>query len=152
MAGVSITLDLDDREVLEALRDLQARSRDLSEPFADFGQYWLNATRQRFADQEGPDGTPWAPLSETTLQLKPRNQDKTLVLDGFLRDTLALNVYPDGLELGSNLPYAAIQQLGGTTSPASMIPGVEIPARPYLGFSDEDRAELLATLADHLAG
>ena len=47
---------------------------------------------------------------------------------------------------GLELVYAAIQQFGGTTSPKSMIPGREIPSRPFLGLSQEDEGEVMAIL------
>ncbi|WP_368882237.1 phage virion morphogenesis protein [Shewanella algae] len=49
----------------------------------------------------------------------------------------------NGLELGSNIVYAAIQQFGGTTSPNNMISGKEIPAHEFLGLSDEDETILM---------
>ena len=44
------------------------------------------------------------------------------------------------LEIGSNLDYAAIHQLGGQ---AGKNKKVEIPARPYLKLTDDDFNEIL---------
>ena len=38
------------------------------------GEHMINTTRERFRDEKAPDGTPWAPLSETTLKRKKRTE------------------------------------------------------------------------------
>jgi phage virion morphogenesis protein len=56
----------------------------------------------------------------------------------------------DQMQLGSTMVYAAMHQFGGTTAPNSMIPNKAIPARPYLGISETDEAEIIATIGDYL--
>ena len=51
--------------------------------------------------------------------------------------------------VGSNLPYARIHQKGGKTGKGHK---VDMPARPYLGVSEEDMDEVRETVADFLAG
>jgi len=52
--------------------------------------------------------------------------------------------------------YAAVHQFGaaqgafGNTSRGSPIPWGDIPARPYLGLSDDDRQEIETFVADRL--
>lgn len=51
------------------------------------------------------------------------------------------------VEVGTNVVYAAIHQLGGKAGRKDK--RVTIPARPILGVSREDRTELLAIFGDH---
>lgn len=50
------------------------------------------------------------------------------------------------MEVGSELVYAAIHQHGGEPV------GSAIPARPYLGISDENAADLNAIVEDFISG
>ena len=67
---------------------------------------------------------------------------------GHLRDSITHNVTADGVEVGSNLAYAATHQYGD--------PRRNIPERPYLGASEQDLDELRdivdGWLARHLTG
>ena len=57
------------------------------------------------------------------------------------RDTFAYNIGDESLEFGTNMEYGAIHQFGGTSG---MIPRLAaIPARPFLGLSDEDEKEVI---------
>jgi phage gpG-like protein len=53
------------------------------------------------------------------------------------------------LLVGSNKEYAAMQQFGGTKAQFPHLWG-DIPARPFMGVSDDDERELLALVHDHL--
>ncbi len=55
----------------------------------------------------------------------------------------------DTLEIGSSMNYAAMQQFGGNKSEFPFLWG-DIPARPFLGISDEDEANILATIEEFL--
>nr|WP_252973461.1 phage virion morphogenesis protein [Vibrio navarrensis] len=90
------------------------------------------------------------PLSETTKALKTKNVDTILVLNHVLSGTLNYQASSDNLLFGSPLEYAATHQFGRTTSPNSMIPNKEIPARPFLGVDESDRDMILDTLSDYL--
>jgi phage gpG-like protein len=65
-------------------------------------------------------------------------------------------VIPGGVEVGSSLEYAAVQQFGarqgqlGRTRRGAPIPWGDIPPRPFLGLSAADRQEILGILAEHL--
>ena len=54
----------------------------------------------------------------------------------------------DSVEAGSNLVYAAIHQAGGTEDMAPR--NAAIPARPYLGLSDDELAEAQEIIIDWL--
>lgn len=152
MAGVRYSVRVNDAEVQEALNQLIKRGTDLTPAMANIGEELLISHDQRFRDQKSPDGVPWAPLSEATKSLKSKNVDTILVLNHVLSGTLNYQASSDNLLFGSPLEYAATHQFGRTTSPNSMIPNKEIPARPLLGVDESDRDMILDTLSDYLMG
>ena len=74
---------------------------------------------------------------------------KTLDKESHLKDSIDYAATSDKVMVGSNLPYARIHQLGGKTGKGHK---VDMPARPYLGVSEEDMDEVRETMADFLAG
>jgi phage virion morphogenesis protein len=142
MAGASAAIDIevDDAELKAALEQLAAKVRDLTPFFNDVGETLLNSTRERFRSQTAPDGTPWAALNPEYRRRKKRNADKVLTLWGHLRGTLVKQADENSLRIGTPLVYGATHQFGRGP----------IPARPFLGLSDDDRAALLDALRDYL--
>jgi phage gpG-like protein len=61
------------------------------------------------------------------------------------------------LIIGSTVEYSAAQQFGmkkgyaGTNKRGSPIPWGDIPARPFLGISDQDRTNILDTVFEYLS-
>jgi phage virion morphogenesis protein len=144
-----IEIHLDDRDVLTALQDLQRSAGDLRPALAEIGEVLIESTKQRFGSQTGPDGQPWPENSPVTIERKGRNQPLTGET-GNLMDAIYYNlVGNDALEIGSPMQYAAMQQFGGTKAEFPFLWG-DIPARPFLGVSDEDRDEILTIVRTHL--
>lgn len=152
MSGVRYSVRVNDAEVQEALNQLIKRGTDLTPAMANIGEELLISHDQRFRDQKSPEAIPWAPLSEATKSLKSKNVDTILVLNHVLSGTLNYQASSDNLLFGSPLEYAATHQFGRATSPTSMIPNKEIPARPFLGVDESDRDMILDTLSDYLMG
>ncbi len=75
---------------------------------------------------------------------------KPLVEHGTLMQQIHAQVNGNVLEVGSSMEYAAMQQFGGTKAEFSHLWG-DIPARPFLGISEADAAEILDIVHDHLA-
>lgn len=103
-------------------------------------------TRRRIADEKtAPDGTPWAPWSPGYADTRDAG-DSLLQDEGHLLDSIHAFVYLDGqgVEVGSNLVDAAIHQWGGEPV------GSHIPARPYLGLSADNEADVQAVGDDWL--
>ncbi|MXY06033.1 MAG: phage virion morphogenesis protein [Gammaproteobacteria bacterium] len=152
-----INLDIDDAEVLDAFNRILRAGQDMEPVMRDVGEALLNSTRERFNSQTAPDGSPWAPLSETTKQRKKRNRDKVLTEHGDLRRDISYRVGPDFVEVGSSRIYGGTHQFGaergayGETFRGSPIPWGDIPARPFLGVSDDDARAIDEIVIDHLA-
>lgn len=144
MAGASapIDIEIDDREIRDGLRALQDKLGDLRPFYQDLGEALLNSTRRRFETQTAPHGSPWAALSPGYKQRKKKHKDLVLTLDGYLRGTLDYRATKDELRVGTPLIYGAAHQFGR--------PEIHLPARPFLGLSDEDRQDALDILAEWL--
>jgi phage virion morphogenesis protein len=140
MAGAAV--EIDDREILDRLRHLQQRVGNLEPVFIDIGEVLLRSHRERFERQIAPDGERWAELSRGYLAEKPYNQDKILVLDGYLEGGLRYQTAPNQLQFGTNSIYGATHQFGREDA--------NIPERPFLGLSADDEAEILARIQEHL--
>lgn len=154
MAGSSIKITTQgDRAISEVLQQLLEQSQDLTLALNDIGEYLLETHQQRFIDQQTPDGIPWEPLSPTTLARK-RRDDRILTEEGNLANNLHYQITNGSssasLEFGSNEEYAAMHQFGGTTSPRSMMPNQQIPAREFLGLADKDEQTVIDILNEYL--
>lgn len=157
MTGTYLNITHNSDEIVSAFNQLLQSGQDLTPAMAEIGSYLELQTRDHFDNEEAPDGTPWAPLSPTTLKFRA---EKGLPIDRILhgetlnlRDEIHTTYDSDSVEISSGQPaqaYAAMQQFGGTTSPDSMIPGVDIPARPFFGYSDQDEEYILEVLSDFL--
>jgi len=158
MAGARYTLTVDDAELRGALRRLLGATDDPAPALRVLGERLLRSTRERFGagNKRAPDGTPWARNAPSTIARKGR--DNPLYQRGLLQGQLRYQLTADGrgVEVGSGLVYAATQQFGagrgqfGSTARGAPIPWGTIPARPYLGLSEADRAMAVETLRDFL--
>ncbi|WP_435100829.1 phage virion morphogenesis protein [Arhodomonas sp. AD133] len=105
-------------------------------------------TRRRISQEKSaPDGSPWAPWTDDYAATR-HGGHSLLEGEGDLLDSITAAATTDAAMWGSNLPYAAIHQYGGTPD---MPPGpAAIPERPYLGLSAENADDLLAVARDWL--
>lgn len=176
MTTLTITVDLPAVEAI--LRRIVAAAADLDPPLREAGEYLVERTKQRFSDSKAPDGTPWAPNSAVTLARYlgayqgSRKQDGSLSKRGAARaagkrpligeskslmTTINYVVSGNTLTIGSPMEYAATQQFGaqrgafGVTRRGAPIPWGDIPARPFLGLSDDDQGALVSIFEDYLA-
>jgi phage virion morphogenesis protein len=156
-----ISIDLKARTLTAALDRLTAGLDDMSPLMADFGEYLVEATRTRFQEGKGPDGAPWAPKSEATLEAYRRRKDPAsprplIGPSRSLSTTIFARTDARAAEVGSPLIYAAVMQFGaargafGAIRGGSPIPWGTIPARPYLGLSQADEAALIAIAEEYL--
>lgn len=94
-----------------------------------------SSTRDRFETKIAPDGAAWVPWSEAYDDTR-EDRHSLLVEEGDLRDSIASYSTGGEVHVGSNLIYAAHHHFGGDEI------GSGIPARPYLGISDQDEIDL----------
>ena len=146
MAGVTAqltTVGLD-----EAIRRLSRLEGFEMAGLADrAGSILETSTRERFETKIDPDGASWVPWSEAYDDTREERQS-LLVGDGAapLHDSIAFFSTGGEVHVGSNLVYAAHHQFGGDEV------GSGIPARPYLGVSDQDELDLKDLVTGTLEG
>jgi len=153
-------VEWDDHEVLIALQNLQHAVGNLRPALADIGEKLTESTKQRFSTKKGPDGRQWKENSPVTINfvhkfdgfewMKGRD-DPLIGSTHALQQTINYNLIgTDALEVGSPMEYAAMQQFGGKKSEFRNLLG-NIPARSFLGVSDDDKNEIMTILHRHLA-
>lgn len=170
-----ITIQVNDAEITALLTKAVARLADTSPMMVEIADTLLASTKARFASQKGPDGSAWEPRSPVTLK---RYKDQgfkfggILHLSGQLRQNIFSQSGPDFAEIASPERYAAVMQFGaeqgqfgarmGRTKPSQKrpksqdyffpLPWGNIPARPFLGLSDEDRVNVVDIITEWVSG
>lgn len=147
-------------QVTPAFERLEDLLDDLSPVMVEIGEYITQATKNRFRTSTGPDGNQWAAKSQTTLMnygIRKSNRVPVKPLIGLTRN-LSKNIFfdatSDSVEIGSPEIYSAVMQFGaakgafGTTSRGAPIPWGNIPARPFLGVSNDDQDEIIDIVED----
>lgn len=149
---------VNDAEILAALNRLFQTVQNPRPALLEIGETLLESTKQRFSTKKAPDGSAWDDNSDVTIGIKGRNDpliggdrgtDDQGAGGGRLNDQLNYEIFSDGLDIFNTMEYAAMQQFGGTKDEFSHLWG-DIPARPFLGVSDDDKTELLAILQSHI--
>jgi phage virion morphogenesis protein len=157
MAGASFKLDTSQfgRGVSRALAHFADRQRLA----ANIGEAMVAATRKRFRDEEGPDGAAW-PKSRRAEE----EGGQTLTDKATLKNSIGYEATPDTVAWGTNDIRAAAHQNGAEITPKKgrflKFPGaggkdvfvkkVTLPARPFVGFTEEDQAEAQAETAEFM--
>ncbi len=144
-----INIQYDDSTVLNALSNLEKAVSNLSPVMRSIGEELTESTKQRFSDTQAPDGTDWALNTPATLEYKLGDTPLTGET-GVLAETINYQLpNNNAVEIGSPLEYAAMQQFGGTKSEFPHLWG-DIPERPFLGVSSDDKTEILDIITEQL--
>lgn len=110
-------------EALGTLRLLATKSEDLAPMLDELGQDEVARVVQRFEQSRSPDGTAWQALKRP----RPRGGDRPLQDTGVLMGSITAQVHGNTLQIGTATDYAHYHQFGTQ----------HIPARPFLGVSDD---------------
>ncbi len=158
----SIRLEGETREMLKKIKDLS--EIDKKSINAALAEGVRESTLERFKQSRAPSGKKW----KTSIRAANEN-GKTLVLTSQLRNSIQSVSDATGFAVGANAKHAATHQFGekGRTIRARrkkalrfMVDGqwvlkkqvrIRIPARPFLGLSDEDMKEIKATVEDFIS-
>lgn len=129
MSGISLEISLRDQAARQELQALMERMDNPRAFYGTVGERLLSSSKDRFREQNSPDGSPWTPLKPATIRARERNGQLPLTIlrsntKGKAASSLAGSLHYEAsntqVRVGSPLPYAAIHQLGGTIQkPAS---------------------------------
>lgn len=157
MTGVRIETRIEDTAAREAFARLSDMMADTSPIMRAIGVGLVSNTHARFEREIAPDGSSWAPLNPAYAAGK-RGAGilRESAMRGGLMGSITFDAGQDSVEVGSNKVYAAVHQTGATIKPRSashlafrlggeavFAKSVTIPARPYIGVSDEDEEMIL---------
>lgn len=154
---ISLTVDIRSAEVEQLFQNLRARATNLRSVNRGIAEELRFETEQQFGKQGDPS---WKPLATSTIARRRKAgtwPGRILQVEGRLASSVQATWDDRSARLTSNLPYAAIQQLGGR---AGRNRSATIPARPYLPFTgtDEDAKltpaatrAILSLLREHFA-
>lgn len=150
MAGALVNVKIDDTEMRDLFDRVMQHMKDMTPVMREIGEIEHESVMRNFQEHRAPDGTPWKPLAESTRRQRAkrgRSDKDILIFNRILMGSLHPQAYPDRMELGTNIVYAAIHQFGGMAGRGH---SVKIPERTFLGVRDDDWPEIKATVADYL--
>ena len=162
-------IELKTAEAERVLNELIRRMTDFSEPMQDIGELMVESTRQNFVEGSSPDGVPWAPKSQATLDAYAARKEtvSSKPLIGPSR-TLSTTVFSqpgtNSVSWGSAMIQAAVMQFGAQAGEFGATigrdkngrefmvstPWGDIPARPFIGVGEDDETAIVATLEEWL--
>lgn len=159
MPGYSIRLEGDASGLLQKMKDYsEIDKKNLN---AALAEAMRESTLERFKQSKDPSGKRW----KTSIRAATTG-GKTLIASSQLRNSIKSTSDDSGFAIGTNVKHAATHQFGepGRTIRAKKSKGlrfmvggrwvtkkqvkVSIPARPFLGFSEEDMQEIKGTVED----
>lgn len=152
MSGVKLTGDWSKLE-----SDLHSLSKvNFTALHKEIGEYLVSSTKERFDNETAPDGTEW-PKSYRVQE----EGGVTMTDTARLKNSVHYRARPDKVEVGTNDIRASVHQQGKTIKAKNAkflkfkVAGrwaqkksVKIPARPFIGISEEDDQEIVAIIAE----
>ncbi|MCM1258426.1 MAG: phage virion morphogenesis protein [Roseburia sp.] len=158
MSSVSVRLDGELDELLARLN--QMSGIDKAGVMNAIAEGLRASTLERFQSEESPEGSKWKPSIRAT-----RKGGKTLTASASLKNSIEAEADGSGAAVGTNLIYAATHQFGADRTIRAKnsrylrfqigdrwvsVPSVRvnIPARPFLGVSKEDEADIKEILEE----
>lgn len=159
----SIRIEGDTRAMLQKIRSFsEIDKRGINAALAEAVR---ESTMERFKQGRDPEGKRW----KTSIRAAGEG-GKTLIQSAQLRNSVNARPETSGFAVGTNVKHAATHQFGepGRTIRARrkkvlrfQVGGrwvskkqvhICIPARPFLGLSDEDMQKIRDTVGDFIAG
>jgi len=156
---MSLLIDADTEGYKRAIASALKQWKDIKPQLSAVGDYLQSTTDERFDRQRAPNGRRWAALSPAYAKRKAKDPRKKksagiLELTGDMRRSIKKTVGKTSIEIGpreSATPFiklkAGVHQYGS--------PSRNIPARPFLGLTADDKKEILGILSlppERLAG
>lgn len=149
----------DDLEIRSFFENLLLNDSNSAKIYSQFGESAVENTRDRFLDGEDPSGQPWV------ISGRAREQSGTTLRDtSNLYNSFDYVVERDGVRWGTPVVYAKWLHHGVVIYPNQgkyltfkgpagnwvNVKKVEIPARPILGVSEQDKKDFVRILTKEL--
>lgn len=137
----TVEIRLDSKAVEKALLQVAQKCENMRPLMKNIAGIMADATEQNFENEGRPDK--WQELAKRTIKQRTKTKHypgKILQVEGRLALSVTTQYDNDSAVIGSNLAYARIHQLGGQ---AGKNKSVEIPARPYLGLTNDEYNEII---------
>lgn len=158
MNGVRITLNA--AELADTIEGLAALMRQPEPAMEEVGEALTFSTQERQRAGRAPDGSAWPRLNPAYAAAK---SGREMLRESGRLMSLTRRVRGNTVVVGTNAPWALTHQMGATIRPKKgkrlafrlgqlsvFARSVTIPARPFLGVSEEDRAEIAEIFRDHI--
>jgi len=168
MAAASVSFELREIDAVKnLLADAALDSDERGRLLRSIGVEMESQTRERFDTRRSPEGDSWKALAQKTAEYymdAGMGHRSILVGTGMLRDSVTSEVESGAWSalVGATMEYAATHQFGATIRPraakALAVPGhgmlrkATIPARPYLGVSQNDAVEIASIATAFVSG
>jgi phage virion morphogenesis protein len=159
--------------VIGDLSNLERKLRQLQRPALQttgrqVGEALVSSTIRRFNEQRDPEGKPWQPLAAATVlgglssksytkrgrlrkSAERKLQNRKILIDSArLRNSISSTARGSSVAVGTNVEHARIHQFGGDAGRKTA--RVNVPARPFLGVSADDRREIRRIVDDAIGG
>lgn len=158
-----VSIKINEDEITAVLDRLQKHLTDMTPVMTELGEILVDSTKQRFTEGVSPTGAKWAPKSQTTIDSYAARGDRIdfrplFGPTGRLSSEITYQATDSSVEIGSALIQAAVMHFGagkgafGADAAGHSIPWGNIPARPFIGLSDQDRSNIKATVYEWLDG
>lgn len=145
MAGSVVTIQDDELKALcSRLNSMALKPSERKELLGSIGVEMETQTKERFATKETPAGDDWADIAESTKNYYQKKfgtknpGNGTLWRQGSLMDSITSEVNSWSVVVGATKVYATVHQYGWKER--------NIVARPYLGLSNEDKADIIGII------
>lgn len=144
----NIEIKTDNKAVEEALLKVAGKCEDLRPLMKNIAGIMADAVEENFEQEGRPDK--WQELAESTIKKRKKTKHwpgRILQVEGQLATSITTQYDNESAAIGSNLAYAAIHQLGGQAGKGKK---VTIPARPYLGLSEQNLMQIIYEISNNL--
>jgi phage gpG-like protein len=112
-----VIITVDAGQARRAIAALGERASNLAPAFRGIGSDIVADSALRFRGSRDPYGVPWRPLARSTVARRRKGSSQPLLDTGRLRSSISYRLLGStGVEVGTNVRYAAIHQFGGTIS------------------------------------
>jgi phage virion morphogenesis protein len=142
------------REIDNKIKKLVERIDNPRPILNDIANYMVRVTQNRLTTtKKGPDGSRWSDNSELTQYLKGRNNPN--YASGALASSISVTRRDRwGFSIGSKLAYAGYVQHGVKVMKgryqSKTKPQPQIPARPFLGFSEQNKHKIAQMMREYI--